>query len=57
MGVQECWMYKGAQIRTRYKLSMHTPMDQKSGYVKVAGLNCYSEKGYVFLKDIPHYAK
>lgn len=57
MGVQECWMYKSAQVRTRYRLSTNMPMDQREGYVKTSGLNCYNEKGYVFLKDIPHYAK
>ena len=57
IGVRECWMYKSATIKTRYRLSVHTPMDQKSGYVKTTGLKCFNEKGYVFLDKIPHYAK
>jgi len=57
LGVQECWLLKKAELITRYRLSIHTPMDQRRGYQKVERPNCYGEKGYVFLKEIPEYAK
>jgi hypothetical protein len=56
-GVKECWMLKDAEIVARYRLSKHTPMSQRSGYVKVRAPNCYQEQGYVHLKAIPEYAK
>jgi hypothetical protein len=57
IGVSECWLLKEAEIVTRYRLSIHTPMSQRSGYAKVRVPNCYHERGYVHMKAIPEYAK
>lgn len=34
-GVKECWSLKNAALTTRYRLHVNTPMDQRSGFVKV----------------------
>lgn len=56
-GVKECWSLKTAKVKTRFRLSIHTPMNQKSGYVKRKTHSCFHEKGYVHLSEIPDYAK
>lgn len=57
MGVQSCWHRKDAKLMTRYSISTSTPMGIRSAYFKARKPNCYSERGYVWLKEIPSYAK
>lgn len=57
MGITECWSLKSAEFKTRFRLSVHTPMGNRAGYNKERRPNCYQQKGYVFLDQIPNYAK
>jgi hypothetical protein len=57
IGVKECWMLKDAQLKTRFRLSINTPMGQRSGYAKRRVPNCFSQQGFVYLDQIPDYAK
>lgn len=56
LGVKECWSFKTATVCTRFRLSIHTPMNIREAYKKRKTLNCFSEKGFVHLTGIPHYA-
>lgn len=56
-GISRCWLLEKAKLITRYRLSINTPMNQKSGYLKEKLPNCYTENGHIFLKEIPGYAK
>lgn len=56
-GVTECWMLKGAELSTRFRLHVDTPMNRRSGYEKVRVPNCFRMKRYVHLKAIPEYAR
>lgn len=57
LGVQRCWSVESASIIPRFRLSVNTPMDRKSGYEKLKRPNCYRQDGFVFLEAIPNYAK
>lgn len=41
----------------KYRLSVDTPMDQKSGYQKVKIPPCYTKQRFVHLDKIPDYAR
>lgn len=56
-GIPECWMLKDAEIVTRFRLSIDTPMNQRRGYAEVRVPKCYRKKGYVHVDQIPGYAK
>ncbi len=56
LGVEECWLLKNAKLKTRYRLSINTPMGQRSGYAKTERPNCYHEQGFVYLDQIPDHA-
>jgi hypothetical protein len=57
LGVKRCWSLKDAKLVTRFRLSINTPMSQKSGYVKTRVPDCYHENGFVYLNEIPNYAE
>lgn len=57
LGVQRCWGLRTAVLITRYRLSIHTPMDQRSAYQKVTRPGCYHETGFVHIAAIPDYAR
>lgn len=57
LGVEECWLFPKAEIVLRFKLHQDTPMDGRNAYHEVMVPNCYREKGFVMLKQIPEYAK
>lgn len=57
IGVSECWLFKKAELATRYQLSIHTPISERRGYRKVTKPKCYGQNGYVFLDKIPEHAK
>lgn len=57
IGVSQCWMLKDAKVIARFEISVNAPMGTRSNYFKVRRPNCYSQKGVVFLKDIPSYAR
>lgn len=57
LGVSECWNLKDAKVKTKYRLPRNVPVNVKSAYVKTRVYGCYQEYGYVFLDEIPVYAK
>lgn len=57
IGVNECWMLKTAKLMTRFGISISSPMGSRSNYFKVQKPSCYHENGYVYLKNIPDYAR
>ena len=52
----KCWSLPSAKFVTKWRLSIHTPMNIKSAYVKVKVPDCYREPGYVHLNKVPDYA-
>ena len=56
-GIPECWSLKDARLVTRFRLHKDTPMSRRSGYDEREVPNCYQEKGYVYLNQIPEYAE
>jgi hypothetical protein len=56
-GVKACWGLKSARPRTRYRLHVDTPYSWRSGYAKKQRPQCYHEQGYVYLDQIPEFAK
>ena len=56
-GVAECWLLKDAELATRYRLHVDTPMSQRRGYQEVVVPNCYQLKRHIHLKAIPEYAR
>lgn len=58
LGVSECWHFDRTKaLETRYRLSVHTPMNIKSAYRKVRVPPCYGMDGFIHCKQIPAYAK
>lgn len=57
LGISECWLLKDAKVKTKYRLPTNVPANIKSAYVKTKIYDCYHETGYVFLSEIPVYAK
>jgi hypothetical protein len=57
-GIKDCWSFdKKKKLETKYELSIHTPMNIKSAYLKVKVPDCYHKQGYVLCKKIPDYAR
>lgn len=56
-GVKNCFSLKAAKMITRFRISIHTPMNRKSGYTKMKLPNCYHQKGSAYLEKIPDYAE
>jgi hypothetical protein len=57
LGVQRCWSLDDARMCTRYRLSIHTPMDIRGAYAKVKVPQCYHVSGFIHIDEIPRYAK
>ena len=57
IGVKQCWLVPDARIKTRYRVSINTPMNQRNGYEEMRVPHCYRQPGYVFVDKIPGYAK
>lgn len=57
LGVKRCWSADAAEIKTRFTLSVSTPMHIKEAYRKEQLPSCYKRKGYVHLDVIPSYAQ
>ena len=56
--VASCWSFdKKKKLVTKFKLSVHTPMNIKGAYIKSKVPPCYHRDGFVFLDQIPNYAK
>jgi len=56
LGVKVCWSLKDAKMVTRFRLDINTPMNIRSAYEKRQVPDCYSQQGYVHIKQIPDYA-
>lgn len=52
-----CWSRDSAKLKTRFRLSIHTPCSQKSGYQRMKVPDCKRQQGYVFFDRIPENAR
>ncbi len=57
IGVTECWMFKDAEIVSKFRLHRDSSMNNRNNYQEVQKPKCYREKNFVFLGQIPEYAK
>lgn len=58
LGVKECWSFdRKKKCVTKFRLSIHTPMNIKSAYQKVKIPPCYHMTGFVHCNQIPDYAR
>ena len=53
----KCWSLPSAKLKTRFQLSINTPMNIREAYVKVRLPDCFRQTGSVFLDSIPNYAQ
>ena len=45
LGVAECWMFKKAEVVTRYRLGWWTQQDTPGAFTKVTTLDCHYAPG------------
>lgn len=51
-----CWSFDTAEMKTRFRISVNSPMNVRSNYTEMQKPKCYKQKGYVFLDNIPRNA-
>lgn len=56
-GVKRCWMLDEAFVKTRFEISINAPMGARRNYTERQLPKCYHRNGFVFLNEIPSYAK
>jgi hypothetical protein len=54
-GKDECWSLGTAEVVNVFQISVHTPQDKASNFVKVRRPNCYQQQGMCYYPRLPKH--
>lgn len=56
-GVTECWNFKSAKLKRRYRTDTWTLPTTPGAFTEVLVPNCYRQKGVHFSDSLPNFVK